>query len=171
DCQPGERPAYQAGLEACGDQQPWCNGHDEPHPPEDLLGHSSPRASICGGLPLWFGQVARIAWAKAVAQATYRDGTNGRNRSFFGIARAWAGYPSVRPGAGVTPSIQSLNIIESSKASKDASTMFGETPTVNQRRPALRSRLSIRTRVTASVPPVRIRTLKSASSRSLILGW
>ena len=36
--------------------------------------------------------------------------------------------------------------------------MFGETPTVNQRFPSP-SRLSISTRVTASVPPVRIRTL------------
>ncbi len=36
--------------------------------------------------------------------------------------------------------------MESSSASKDASTMLGETPTVNQRRPLLRSRLSIRTR-------------------------
>ena len=38
--------------------------------------------------------------------------------------------------------------------------MFGETPTVNQRFPSP-SRLSMRTRVTASVPPVRMRTLKS----------
>ena len=45
--------------------------------------------------------------------------------------------------------------------------MFGDTPTVNHRRPDLRSRLSMRTRVTASVPPVRMRTLKSTSSTCL----
>ena len=36
--------------------------------------------------------------------------------------------------------------------------MFGDTPTVNQRFPSP-SLLSTMTRVTASVPPVRIRTL------------
>ncbi len=45
-------------------------------------------------------------------------------------------------GAGATPSVQSLKTIESSNASKEASTILGETPTVNQRRPLLRSRLS-----------------------------
>ena len=37
--------------------------------------------------------------------------------------------------------------------------MLGETPTVNQRLPLIVSWLSTSTRVTASVPPVRIRTL------------
>ena len=45
--------------------------------------------------------------------------------------------------------------------------MLGETPMVDQRRPAA-SALSIMTRVVAAVPPAesRIRTLKSTSSRS-----
>ena len=56
------------------------------------------------------------------------------------------------------PSRYSLKQMESDSASKEASTMFSETPTVDQRLPAP-SALSIITRVTASVPPVRIRTL------------
>ena len=49
--------------------------------------------------------------------------------------------------------------MESISASKLASMMLEETPTVNQRPPVALSRLSTSTRVTASVPPVRMRTL------------
>ena len=48
-----------------------------------------------------------------------------------------------------------------------ASTIFGLTPTVDQRRPAL-SWLSMMTRVTASVPPWVMRTLKSTRCMSAI---
>src|SRR5258706_14712377 len=46
----------------------------------------------------------------------------------------------LRPGASATPSFKSLKKIESRSASNEASTMFGETQTVNQRRLDLRSR-------------------------------
>src|SRR5690606_30158540 len=75
------------------------------------------------------------------------------------IAAFGAGCKTFGSPARPKPSCQSLNEIESSRASKDASTIFGETPTVNQRCPVSLSRLSISTRVTASVPPVRMRTL------------
>src|SRR5271166_489025 len=69
------------------------------------------------------------------------------------------GFQAAATDAGAAASLNSLKTMESISASKDASTMFGETPTVNHRRPDFRSWLSMRTRVTASVPPVRIRTL------------
>ena len=49
-------------------------------------------------------------------------------------------------------------MIESVSASNEASTIFADTPTVDQRLP-LPSALSTMTRVTASVPLVRMRTL------------
>src|SRR5262249_60796346 len=57
----------------------------------------------------------------------------------------------------VTPAFTSLKTMESIKAWKEASMMLGETPTVVQRSP-LSSSLSISTRVTASVPALRMRT-------------
>src|SRR5207248_11480768 len=68
--------------------------------------------------------------------------------------------PGEQPEAdqGLTPSRISLKTIESDNAWKEASTILGDTPTVNQRSP-LASRLSISTRVVAPVPPLRIRTL------------
>ena len=53
---------------------------------------------------------------------------------------------------------------------KLASTIFAETPTVDQRCPS-RSALSIITRVTASVPPLVIRTRKSTSRMSSMKAW
>ena len=55
------------------------------------------------------------------------------------------------------------------RAWKLASTMLAETPTVDQRRP-WPSLLSISTRVTASVPPQVIRTRKSTSRMSAMIG-
>lgn len=59
-----------------------------------------------------------------------------------------------QPGA---PSFRSFQVMESISASKEASMMLGETPTVVQRSP-VSSVLSIKTRVMASVPPLRMRT-------------
>ena len=68
------------------------------------------------------------------------------------------GTGMVAPGhqAGA-PSRRSLNLMLSRRALKDASTMFGETPTVNQGSP-FRSALSIMTRVTAPVPTFGVTT-------------
>src|SRR5579864_5665978 len=55
------------------------------------------------------------------------------------------------------PDFTSLYTTESISAWNEASMMFGDTPTVVQLSPASSS-LSISTRVTASVPPLRIRT-------------
>ena len=63
------------------------------------------------------------------------------------------------------PRMNGIEMIESVKASSEASTMFSDTPTVDQRLP-LPSADSTVTRVTASVPLVRMRTLKSTSLRS-----
>src|SRR6266496_2902012 len=60
--------------------------------------------------------------------------------------------------ACATASRKSLKTIESDSAWNEASTILGDTPTVNQRLP-LPSRLSTRTRVVAPVPPLRMRTL------------
>src|SRR5690606_1610903 len=67
--------------------------------------------------------------------------------------------------AGAIPSRTSFQVIASSSASNEASTMLALTPTVDQRWPAVSS-LSMMTRVTASVPPCVIRTLKSTSFMS-----
>ena len=53
--------------------------------------------------------------------------------------------------------LTSLYTIESISAWNEASMMFSDTPTVDQRSP-VSSSLSINTRVTASVPPLRMRT-------------
>src|SRR6185503_906572 len=55
------------------------------------------------------------------------------------------------------PDFTSLKMIESIKAWNDASMILADTPTVVHRSP-FSSSLSISTRVTASVPPLRIRT-------------
>lgn len=59
---------------------------------------------------------------------------------------------------GSAPLFRSLYVIESLSASNEASMMLGDTPTVNQRSP-LPSPDSISTRVTASDPPWKMRTL------------
>ena len=79
--------------------------------------------------------------------------SGGRPCSSFGCAR----YASAQ--AACAPARSSLYVMESIRASKLASMMLEETPTVNQRSPVALSRLSTSTRVTASVPPVRMRTL------------
>ncbi len=63
------------------------------------------------------------------------------------------------PHAASAPARTSLKLILSSRASKLASMILGETPTVIQRSPVTVSSVSASTRVTASVPPVRMRTL------------
>ena len=68
------------------------------------------------------------------------------------------------PFAGA-PSRSNFHWIASSSASNEASTILGDTPTVDQRRPSASS-LSMMTRVTASVPPFVMRTLKSTSRMS-----
>jgi hypothetical protein len=70
---------------------------------------------------------------------------------------ATRGLPAAHQRAA--PARNSLYVMESVSASKLASTMLGDTPTVNQRSPVALSRLSTSTRVIASVPPVRMRTL------------
>jgi len=65
-------------------------------------------------------------------------------------------------GTAETPSLKSLYTTASFNASKEATTIFGFTPMVRQLSP-LSSTLSMVTRVTASVPVFKIRTLKSTS--------
>src|SRR5262245_16119595 len=102
----------------------------------------------------------RLAEATGSAMAdmggVYRAWHRGTTRN-----RAWVACRARIPAAEAlqgTCSRSNLNTIESDSAWKEASTMLGDTPTVNQRLP-LPSRLSTRTRVVAPVPPLRIRTL------------
>src|SRR4051794_2598564 len=80
-----------------------------------------------------------------------RSALPGRDRE-----RQWRRGRSSKAHTGA-PARTSLYTMESISAWNEASMMLGETPTVVQRSP-LSSWLSIRTRVTASVPPLRMRT-------------
>ena len=97
---------------------------------------------------------ARVLWEReptefaAASQAIPITGTPARN------ARLCPPYEAAYVGA---PARTSLYTIESISAWNEASMMLGETPTVVQRSP-VSSSLSISTRVTASVPALRIRT-------------
>src|SRR6185312_2778975 len=73
-------------------------------------------------------------------------------------------------GHAGAPDFTSLKTIESIKAWNEASMIFGDTPIVVQRSPASSS-LSMSTRVTAAVPPLRMRTRKSVSFRPSIYFW